>query len=27
MERAEFDSKFPATEGQYRAAFTRHFVP
>jgi asparagine synthase (glutamine-hydrolysing) len=27
MERAEFDSKFPATEGKYRAAFTRHFVP
>lgn len=27
MERAEFDSKFPATEGKYRAAFTQHFVP
>lgn len=27
MERAEFDLKFPATEGKYRAAFTQHFVP
>jgi len=27
MERSEFDTKFPATEGKYRAAFTTLFVP
>ncbi len=27
MERADFDTKFPATEGKYRAAFTSFFVP
>ena len=27
MERAEFESKFPSGEAQYRAAFTERFVP
>lgn len=27
MDRTQFDAKFPATEGKYRAAFTQHFVP